>query len=377
MNDASFDTIVIGGGIAGAAVAANLASSQRVAIIERESQPGYHSTGRSAAQFSEIYGGAAIRALSRVSRSFFFEPPAGFAAGPLVTARGSLFFARRDQLEALEEFANLPDVAPMTRRLSADETRAMCPLLRADVPAAGLFEPDAMDVDVHALHQGYLKLLHSRGGLLFKDAELLELRETNGRWRARTSARSLEASVIVNAAGAWVDEVARICGARPIGIEPRRRTVVVVDAPADVTVDRIPFTSDVEEEFYFKPDAGRLLVSPADETLCPPSDAQPDELDIAVAVDRFEAATIVSVRRLVSKWAGLRCFVADRQPVVGFDPEVSGFFWLAAQGGYGIQTSPALGRLASELARGRPVPMDFIDSGLEVAAISPTRLRER
>jgi D-arginine dehydrogenase len=369
------DVVVIGAGIAGASAAANLAASGlSVVVLERESFPGMHSTGRSAALFSEIYGSAPVRALSRASRDFLFDPPAGFAEAPLVRTRGALHVASADQLPALDAFAALPDVAPAVARLTGDEARALCPILRPDYVAAGVLETGSADIDVDALHQGWLRALRAKGGRLVVDAGVTQLTRQGGGWRAMTPAGAFEAPVVINAAGAWADVVADLAGARPIGLQPCRRTGVIVEAPDGLDSDRWPMVIDVDEQWYLRPDAGALMLSPADETPCEPCDAQPEELDIAIAVDRVMTATTLDVRRVRRSWAGLRSFVADRTPVVGFAGDAPGFFWLAGQGGYGIQTAPAMGQLAAALVRGERVPDALFACGVTEADLAPDRL---
>ncbi|MDR3513867.1 MAG: FAD-binding oxidoreductase [Caulobacteraceae bacterium] len=371
------DVIVIGGGIAGVSVAAELSRARRVVLLERETQPAFHATGRSAALFSEIYGGPPIRALSRASRAFFTGPPDGFADAPLVTPRGSLFIARPDQGAALAAFAGEADVAGATRMVSAAEAIRLSPLLRPDYVDAGILEPDSADIDVHGLLTGYLRLLKANGGVLVAPAPVTALEPGAAGWRATTPAGAFTAPVVINAAGAWADEVAALAGLRPLGLQPLRRTALTVEAPQDAAVAAAPLTIDIDEQFYFKPDAGRLLLSPADETPNPPCDVQPDEWDVAVAVDRVETATRLQVRRIQAKWAGLRTFAPDRAPVIGFDPRAPGFFWLAGQGGYGIQTAPANARLAAALALGAPPPPDIAEAGLDLETVSPARLAGR
>lgn len=368
------DAIIIGAGIAGASVAAQLSRDMRVAMLEGESQPGYHTTGRSAAIFSEIYGNAPIRALSRASHSFFFDPPDGFSDAPLIGTRGSLFVARPDQVDRLDAFAALPGVAGATRRLSAGEARGLCPILREGYAGAALHEAAASDMDVHALLHGYLRQMRRHGGQLVTDAAVLGLDRAGNGWRVRTSAGAFSAPIVVNAAGAWVDHIAALAGAEPIGIEPLRRTAALVDAPTGFQIAPWPMTIDIDEQFYFKPDAGKILLSPADETPSPPCDVMPEDWDVAVAVDRVESATTMKITHVRQKWAGLRCFVADRSPVVGYDPELEGFFWLAALGGYGIQTAPAMGRVAAALIQHRQLPEDVLATGLNVASLAPRRL---
>lgn len=367
------DVAILGAGIAGASLAGELASGASVALLEREAQPGYHTTGRSAALFSTTYGPPVIRALSRASRPFLETPPEGFAAAPLLAPRGALMAAREDQLDALEALAT--GVAPgALRRVSGGEARRLSPLLRESC-AAGLHEEGARDLDVHALHQGCLRRLTRAGGTLRLNAEALAIEREGGRWRVETRGGAVRATTLVNAAGAWADEVAGMAGAPRIGLQPKRRTALIVRAPEGVEPDRWPMTIDIDEAFYLKPEAGRLLISPADETPSPPCDAQPEDLDVAICVDRIMTAFDLDIRRIERKWAGLRSFVADKAPVAGFDPAAPGFFWLAAQGGYGVQTAPALARLSAALILDRPVPADILDEGVSEAALSPARLR--
>ena len=370
----SFDVVVIGAGIAGASVAAELACAGRsVALLERESQPGYHTTGRSAALFSETYGPAPIRALSRASARFYDDPPAGFANGPLLTPRGVLMVARADQLESvaamLDELAGRGEMV----RLDGARAKTMAPLLRDGYAAAAVYEEGARDIDVHGLHHGYLRRFRAAGGVLLPDREVLALERDGAGWLVETRQGSLSAGVLVNAAGAWADEVGAMAGAAPVGLSPRRRTAMILAAPEGMDSSGWPMVVDIDEEFYLKPDAGRLLASPADETPSPPCDAQPEEYDVALCIERIEAAFDLKVARVENRWAGLRSFVADRVPVAGFDAKEPGFFWLAGQGGYGIQSAPALARLAAGLVLGRPLPDDIAAEGVTEAALSPSR----
>lgn len=368
MTETGFDIVVIGAGIAGASVAAELARTHRVALLEREDLPGYHSTGRSAALFSEIYGNEPVRALSRASRDFFFNTPDGFSPSPLVKPRGSLHIAAPAQLSILKGFAASPDVEASVRMVSAEEALRLCPILRRECVAAAVIEDDAADVDVNALHQGYLRQFQALGGTLVLNAFVQTLRHGKQGWRIETERDVFSAGIVVNAAGAWADSIAAMAGAQPLNIQPCRRTAILVELPAGVTPDAWPMVIDIEEAFYMKPDAGLLLVSPADETPVDPSDVQPEELDVAIAVDRIETATTLQVKRIRKRWAGLRSFAPDRSPVIGYDATVPGFFWLAAQGGYGIQTAPAASRLAATLVRGETPGSDDL-----VAQLSPSR----
>lgn len=371
-----FDFIVIGGGIAGASAASFLAERGATLLLERESQPGYHTTGRSAALYSEAYGNAAIRALTTGARPFFLAPPLGFAEHPLLTARGAMFIGRADQVGTLDRTAaETRALQPSIRRIDAAEARRVCPALKADYVAGAVLEPEAMDIDVHALHQGFLRALRARGGRLQTDAEVVGLERSPAGWRVRSPAGEFRGRIVVNAAGAWADEMAKLAGAEPVRLVPKRRTAILFAAPAGCDISRWPLVVDVDETFYFKPDAGKLLGSPADETPSPPCDAQPEELDVALAVERIQQAADLPIARIERRWAGLRSFVADKTPVAGFDPRVEGFFWLAGQGGYGIQTAPSLGRLAAALVVGEGVPADLAALGVSEPALGPARCR--
>jgi len=369
------EILVIGGGIAGASAAAELARTHRVTVLEGEDVPGYHSTGRSAAVLSESYGNRAVRALTRASRDFFYHPPAQFSAYPLIKRRSWLHVAATAQASVLESFLATHDVALRASRIGPEEALALSPLLRPETAAAGgAYERDAADIDVNALHQGYLRLLRQRGGKMLTDAQVTALKRSGrsgANWLIESTAGVFQAGIVVNAAGAWADRVAGLAGIPPMRIQACRRTAVLVELAAGEISDDWPLTVDIEESYYFKPDAGLLLVSPADETPVEPCDAQPEELDVAIAIDRLEKATRATVARVRRKWAGLRSFAPDRSPVIGFDAGAPGFFWLAGQGGYGIQTAPAASALAAALLRDEATPPAL--AGFDPAAVSPRR----
>jgi len=370
-----FDFFVVGCGIAGASAGYELAAHGRVLVLERESQPGYHTTGRSAALFVQTHGPAVIRALSRAAKNFFLNPPAGFTEHPLLTERGMLLIGRGDQSDLLEKsFAQSSRHIAGVRQLDAKAACGLVPLLREDYLAGAVLDPEAMDMDVHAIHWGFIRGMRARGGRLITGAELTGLSREGGEWSVRTAAGDFAAPVVVNAAGAWCDVVGAMAGAAPIGLVPKRRTAFIFDPPPGAEIAKWPSVIDVGEEFYFKPDAGKFLGSPADQTPMDPCDARPDDLDVAVAVDRIQRAAQIPVTHINRKWAGLRSFVADGCPVVGYDPRVAGFFWLAGQGGYGIETSPSMGRLCASLALGRGVPPDLAAQGVTEAAVSPARI---
>jgi D-arginine dehydrogenase len=367
-----FDFIVIGAGMAGASAAAELAQRGRVAILEAESHAGYHSTGRSAALFSAIYGNAVIRALTRASHEFLFNPPTGFAESPLVTPRQTMYFGRPEQMPTLMKFRADPDIEASTRALSASEAHALVPIFRPSYLGGAVLEPGSADIDVDLLHQGFLRQARSRQAELHLSAPVSALTHRSGRWQALAGQELFSAPVVVNAAGAWGDEIARLARAKPVGLQPLRRTAMLINLPEGST-GQWPAALDIDEQFYFKPDAGQLLLSLADEHPSQPCDAQPLDLVVAIAVDRFEQATGMEVRRIKHRWAGLRVFSPDRSPVVGFDPDVEGFFWLVGQGGYGIQTAAALGRVSSALAAGEHMPRDIAATGVTPALLSKAR----
>jgi D-arginine dehydrogenase len=371
------DYLVIGGGIAGASVAHWLAPHARVIVLEREAQPGYHATGRSAALFMESYGTAQVRALTMASRAFLQHPPPGFAEHPLLTPRGAMMVAGPGQLPLLEaHWEVLCAMAPDARRLSGEEACAIVPVLRPEQVLGAVYEPDAADMDVHAIHQGYLRGMRQAGGTLVCDAEVTAMARMNERWHVEAGGATYEAPVVLNAAGAWVDTIARLAGVEPIGIQPRRRSAFIFAPPPGVEVAGWPLTFGAGEDWYIKPDAGMLLGSPANADPVEPQDVQPEEMDIALAIHRIEEATTLAIRRPTRTWAGLRSFVADGDLVGGFDDTAPGFFWVAAQGGYGIQTSAAMGETCAALARGLPVPAHAASFGITGEMLGPRRLRQ-
>jgi D-arginine dehydrogenase len=369
------DFLIIGSGIAAASIGYWLAPHGRVTLLERETQPGYHSTGRSAALFLASYGTPQVRALTLASRAFLGRPPDGFADTPILSPRGALFVATPEQAELLDEhMALLQAMSPQSRRLSREQTLAIVPVLRRALLLGAVYEPDACDIDVHALHQGYLKGLRRHGGTLLCDAEATAIERHAGQWQVQAGAREHHAPVLINAAGAWCDEVARRTGLRPIGLVPKRRSAFMFAPPTGLDVSRWPSVVGADESWYFKPDAGMLLGSPANADPVGPQDVQPEELDIALGIHRIETMTTLRIRRPTRTWAGLRSFVADGDLVGGFDPKAPCFFWLAAQGGYGIQTSAAMGQACAALVRGEPIPAAIADFGLTPAMLSPARL---
>jgi D-arginine dehydrogenase len=312
--------------------------------------------------------------LTRASRGFFNAPPADFTATTLLKPRAVLLVARTRQSDALSRFLESAGGGHAIEVKNALETCALHPLLRSEDLLGSAYIKNAGDIEVHELHQGYLRLLQSRRGALTTGAEVTHLERDRGTWAVSTARDTFRAEVIVNAAGPWADRVGKLAGAINVGLQPRKRTACLIKPPPNCVIQDWPMLVDVDEEFYLKSDAGMLLLSPADETSCDPCDAQADELDIAIAVDRIERATTLNVTRVTHKWAGLRSFVNDRSPVVGFDPLQPEFFWHAALGGYGIQTAPALSRIAAALAMGRSIDEELLELGVTETALSPSRL---
>lgn len=377
------DFLVVGAGIAGASIASFLAPHGRVVVLERESQPGHHSTGRSAALFSETYGTPQVRALSRASRAFLERPPAGFATVPILSPRGAMMVGGPDDESTLAaELAVLQAITPDVRRVRHAEVLASVPILRPEAVGDAILEPGACDIDVHTLHQGLLRAVRAAGGEIVCDAEVVAIEREAGGWsvhvRTRTQGvareRACRAAILVNAAGAWADVLARMAGIRTIGLQPKRRAAFTFAPPAGIDVRDWPAVIALDESWYVKPDAGVLIGSPANADPVEPHDVQPEELDVAIAIDRIQTWTTMTIRRPIRTWAGLRSFVADGDLVGGPAPDDPAFVWSAAQGGYGIQTCAAMGEACAALARGAPVPAHLADHGIDAAMLSATRL---
>ncbi|MBW2279422.1 MAG: FAD-binding oxidoreductase [Deltaproteobacteria bacterium] len=371
---AVYDFAVIGAGIAGASVAYELQASGRTVLLEREPLPGYHTTGRSAAFLVESYGSQAARLLTRAGRGFLEEPPDGFAEHPLVDPKPVLWIARPDQCESLE--AALQTALQMgadVRRIGVPAALELCPALRSDYLADALVEPGARSIDVAGLLECFLRGFRGRGGDVVTKSPVTRIERTGEGWRVDAGRESYRVGVVVNAAGAWCDPVADMAGARPLGIQPMRRTAITFDPPPAQDISRWPCVIDADEDFYFKPEGGQVLASPCDETPFEPCDVTPDDYEVALAADRVERATTISVKHIRRRWAGLRSFAPDRSPVIGMDPRLDGFFWLAGQGGFGIMTSPGASRSAASLIVDGRLPADVEALGLAAAHLSPAR----
>lgn len=409
------DAIIIGAGIAGASTAYFLSKYAKAVVLEREPQPGYHATGRSAALFSATYGSPQIRALTRASRPFLDNPPPGFTDHPILTPRGALIIGTSDQTANVHADYQANREHTDVRLLTTAEMLSLVPVLEPHAAAAGLLEIGAADIDVNAVHQGFIRGLKARGSQLISGATIQRIGYSQGEWTVELgpaegysasgvgrsaaadgtpevagthgaagasaqvglasarSARVLRAPLLINAAGAWVDEVAALAGVAPLGVEPRRRSAFIFAPPPGIDTAQWPFVTNVSEEFYFKPDAGQLLGSPANADPVSPHDVQPEDLDIAMGIHRIEEATTMRIHRPTRVWAGLRTFVADGGMVGGFDPAARGFFWVAALGGYGIQTCAAVGEACAHLALGRELPTHLADAGITADLLAPRR----
>jgi len=375
--DEGCDFLVIGGGIAGASVAFQLAQYGRVIVLEMEDGAGHHATGRSAAFFHASLGSRPVQVVTEQSRAFFEEPPAGFAAHALASPLPLLIVANAEQEGALEEYlAAVRKHAPDAHRVEREQLLQLLPIARIAPEAMwhAVIEPHCFRIDSHALLQGFLAGLRTAGGKLFTRALAEHVEHVSGRWRVVTPRGRFAAPVLVNAAGAWGDELAALCGLEQLGLTPLRRTVVTFELPPGVHWDHGPFVYGLDESFYFVPESGGILLSPQDETPVDPHDVQPEELDVATAIDRFEAVTTMVVKRLRSQWAGLRTFAPDRLPVVGFDARAPGFFWHVGQGGYGLQTAPVLSLAAASLIVHGTWPAVLQAQGVSASDIGPERL---
>jgi D-arginine dehydrogenase len=378
MSEPPFDIAIIGAGIVGASVAYFSAPHARVLLLEAEGAPGFHSTGRSAALFAPAYGPPQVRALTRASRAFLGAPPAGFAQVPLLRPRPSLFVgteAERSTLVALRDHLQSEGLA--VELVGTEEAQRQVPVLRAEACACALVDASSSDIDVDALLQGYLRGARAAGATLRCAARVQQVQRQDGGWSIQgADGHRFQARQLVNAAGAWADELAALAGVPRTGLEPRRRSAFVFDAPAGLDATHWPAVVAADESWYIKPDAGLLLGSPANADPTHPHDVMAEELDIALGIHRIEGATTLQIRRPRRTWAGLRSFVADGEPVCGFDPGTPGFFWAAGLGGYGIQSSPGFGQLCAAQLCGHPLPPGLVAEGLDPHGLRPDRFRK-
>jgi D-arginine dehydrogenase len=365
-----FDIIVVGAGIAGTSVAAHLAETRSVLILEMEERPGFHTTGRSAATYEPNYGPPPMLAFTRASHDFFMNPPQGFAGGPLLLKRHSLFLEAEGQQAFTEKILAL---SAGLREISEAEAIAAYPILRKGYASRVFLDPFTGDLDVDLLHRGYLKLFKARGGQLNTSAIADVIERRQGGWRVTTPQGIFEGRILINAAGAWGDVVARKAGVKPLGLQPKRRSIGVIPVDGITGAADFPLVTDMGETWYAKPQSGKMIVSSADATPVEPHDAYADDMAIAEGIERLMTATTLDVTRLDHSWGGLRTFAQDGSPVIGYDPRTEGFFWLVGQGGYGIQSAPALSRAAATLVLGEKIPQDVVDAELKLADVLPER----
>lgn len=371
----NFDFIVVGGGAAGASAAYFLSQHGKVAVLEQEAQPGYHSTGRSAAVLSSAYGHGSWQSLTTASLTFFEAPPDGFSDTPLTRPLGALYLAQPHEEAALRAQAH-----DLARRkvghavVTTDEAAKLSPCVRMEPFSLGLYEPGCVDLDAAAILQGFLRRARARGAELIVNAEARAIRRQAGIWYVETGKDTYAAPLLVNAAGGWVDEIAARAGLPRRGVVPHRRTAITFAPPPGHDVRRWLMTFDLAETWYFKPEGGNVMMSPADAIAMPPGDAQPEEFDIAVAIDRIETVTTMTVGRPLSRWAGQRTFAADHEAVIGPDPLEPSFIWYAGQGGNGVMACPAAAELCAALSVGQPVPARLAALGITAGQISPARL---
>lgn len=373
------DFLIIGGGIAGVSAAARLAPHGRTLLLEAESAFGYHSSGRSATFYHFGIGKSVVRGMTAFSRTHFETPTA--AGVELSRPSAALFIATPGMVDGLDELeAEMARYSDRLERLDASGVKAIVPILNAggDGVVAGVIDRTARRLDSEALQQDYRATLKKAGGEAIPDARVVAVAREGDAWTVTTAAGdSYAAPILINAAGAWCDEIARLAGVASLGLQPLRRTIIVFDAPAELDVRDWPFTKTAVDDFYMLPESGRLLACPVDEVPSDPGDAQPEEYDIALAASKVEEYTSVPIRRISHSWAGLRTFTHDRVPVAGFAPDAPGFFWLAGQGGYGLQTAPAMSAITEALIAGTAWPEMLTEWGVTREAMSPERLKPR
>lgn len=364
--------VVVGGGIAGVAAAAHLAPHGSVVLFEMESSLAYHTSGRSAAMLVENYGSDGARPLVKAARPFLEGPPEGAADAPLLSDRAVMWASGPGTMPILEERAALArDRGAQCELLTTEEAVSHVPALRSDWLEGGLFEPSGADIDVAGLHQAFVRIARRHDAEILTDTAVDGIEQRDGRWVAHSGEREVSARVLVNAAGAWGDRVARLAGVSPLGLQPMRRTAFMV--PGSEESASWPMVVETTEQFYFRPDGVQFLCSLAEEVPSQPMDARPRMEDVALAIERINQATTFGIRSVNSQWTGLRTFSPDRELVIGEDPTAPGFFWLVGQGGIGIQTSPAYGQLLACLVTGQEIPAHFNDAGVDPVRTSPAR----
>lgn len=368
------DFVIIGGGIAGVSAAAHLAPHGSVHLLEKESSLAYHTTGRSAAMLVENYGSDGARPLVKAARPFLEDPPEGSVDAPLLSDRSVMWVSPPDTMSVLETRANAAQArGARCVLLRTDGVLEHVPAMRRDWVAGGLFEPSGAELDVAALHQAFVRMARNHRTTILTDAPVTGIEPAGGRWIVRSGDRAVKADVVVNAAGAWGDQLAVMADVEPIGLQPMRRTAFMV--PASQESADWPMVVEASENFYFRPDGIQMLCSLAEETPSEPTDARPRTEDVALAIQRINEATTLDIATVNSEWAGLRTFAPDRDLVIGEDPTARGFFWLVGQGGIGIQTSPAYGKLLACLVTGEDIPEHFSRVDVDPERTSPARFR--
>jgi D-arginine dehydrogenase len=371
----TFDFLVVGGGIAGASAAYALSAHGKVCLVEQENQLGYHSTARSAAVHSSVYGPATWQVITTASRPFLLGPPDGFGDTPLTKPLGALYLAKpHEEPELKQQAADLDRRGIAYSLVAPAEASRLSPCVRMEPFSLGLYEPDCVDLDASALLHGYLRIARNRGAEVISNGELHAAKRSGGIWHIDLTRETIEARVVINAAGAWADVVAQRAGLPRRGLRPLRRTAITFNPPAGHEASRWPMTFDVAETWYFKPEGRHIMMSPTDLTPSEPVDAQPEEFDIAVAIDRIETVTTMKVGRLNSRWAGLRTFAPDHEAVIGTDPTEPSFVWYAGQGGNGVMASPAGAAICAAAATGNSWPKSVTKLGLTSDKIAPARL---
>ncbi len=373
-----YDYLIVGAGMAGVSLAYRLPRDAQVLILERESHAAYHSTGRSAAMFVETYGTETIRALTVAGNDFFSHPPEGFTDQPILLPRGVLYVGTAEQQDLLDsQYQDWLEQGLDVSRMSAEQALALVPCLDPETLAGALYDGQGQDMDVHALHQGFLKGAQAKGVSLRLDAEVVSAQWDGECWDVQLEgeATRLRTRVLVNAAGAWADTLAQRCGVQALGIQPKRRSAFLFSPPEGVDHRQWPAVIDIGEEFYFKPDAGMLLGSPANADDVQAHDVVAEELDVATGIYRIEERTRLRIRRPSHTWAGLRSFAPDGELVIGQDAQCPGFFWLAGQGGYGIQTAAGASLLAASLLQQQELPESLKALNIDPAVVSPARFR--
>lgn len=368
-----FDFLVIGGGISGTSAAYELANFGSVALLESESSLGYHSTGRSAALFTRNFGNKTVRAINQVSETFFNNPPDGFCLNDLLTPRGSLTIATPGQEKKLDLLFNYATEQNKIEQLTPEETSEMAKIVKSEQVGIGAYEPGVTDIDVASLHQGYIKGFLKRGGEIFKTQPVEQMNYEDEIWQIKTGKSEFQAKQIINAAGGWAEQIGILAKAAKIGLVAKRRTAVVVEAPNGIDVNKLPVIEFTDSNAYIKAEGGKLMVCPGDQTPVEPQDIQPDEMDVAILIDWLQNKTNIKVKRIEHSWAGLRSFVADEIPVVGYDAKAPKFFWLAGQGGFGIMMAPTLACACASLIVHKKLPQELLDVGVTADSLSPNR----